>query len=158
MRWTLRASRPIVRTMRLRPIGPGHPANNIRGDQRTVRRIPHDHSIGSRQRDKSPCRGRAGAHHVLLAILGYDHDLEQSIVTVAARHPVGVHDRDTSRLFTCSCHGANLKGPRFPGEPWNVVKPRGASQASLGRRQKRSTDAAVRPQTARPACMRHPSP
>src|SRR6266581_1915605 len=108
-------------TKRLRPVGPGHPANNIRGDQRTVHWIPHEHGFGSGQCDKSRGRGWAGTHHVLLAVLGYDHNLEHSILTVAARHPVGVHDRDTSRLFTCSWHGANLRGSRFPGEPWNVV-------------------------------------
>ena len=56
--------------------------------------------------------------------LGDDHDLERSVLTVAAGHPVGVHDRDTSRLFTCSWHGANLRDSQFPGGPWNVVKAR----------------------------------
>jgi hypothetical protein len=107
---------------RLRPVGPGHPANNVGGDQRPVRRIPHEHGVGSRQRDKGRRLGRAGAHHVLLAVLGNDQNLEQSILTIGARHPVGVHDRDASCLLTCSWHGANLKGSRFPGGSWNVVR------------------------------------
>src|SRR6266567_339601 len=93
------------------------------------RPVSPGHRAGSRQCDESRGRAWAGTQHVLLAVLGYHHDLERSIVTVAARHPVGVHDRYASRLFTCSWHGANLREAQFRGGHWDVVM---ATMTTLG--------------------------
>ena len=90
----------------LSPLCPWHRADQVRRNQRTIRRVPNEHGVALGDGDESGHRCEARPEDVHLIVAGDDLDIEVTVLTVCARDPVGVEVLDSPRLITRSGHTA----------------------------------------------------